>query len=567
MFPETSSATLPNVSPFKSIKALARRALRKLELPEQEQATTQWINEDLKPVPLERQTWGWLQFFELWFLVNVNISTYQTGASLLAVGLNWWQAIIVIVFGSILTAFFAVINSISGATSHLGYSVVSRSVWGIYGTYFPILNRMLLSFVWYGVQAVIGGKMVFVCLRCIWPSLEDRIPNALPENIGITSTEFLGYVLFNIICCVLIWFKPNKLRLYFHAGAGLSLIAFCALLSWALGTRTPGESLNDAFGDAPEFKGAALGWATCSGMMSILGAAVAEVLNQNDYTQFAQRPSQVVSSQFISYVISCGFTEICGILVTAATQKRYGNGVPLWDPYQLLVAIQDSAMGTSGEKGARAATFFLGAAFIVAQLSINVPRNILAGGLDVASLFPKYIDLRRGAYILVALSVLPNPWQQLASGSTFLVVLSAYAVFLGPLVGLLCIHYYIIQKRQFHYPDLYEGSDRSIYWYNRGVNWRSVVAWLVGFIASVDTSVSVSKGATNFYNLTFIFGFCISAFVAYALHWIFPVDFTGITQLEMEVGADVVEGLPRLRDTEEQHVVIPENKMSHEGST
>lgn len=77
-----------------------------------------------------------------------------------------------------------------------------------------------------------------------------------------------------------------------------------------------------------------------------------------------------------------------------------------------MVAIQD-AHGS----GARAATFFLGLAFIFAQISINVPGNVFACGLDVASLFPKYINLRRGAYIMAALSVAPNPWKQLASGS------------------------------------------------------------------------------------------------------------------------------------------------------
>lgn len=185
----------------------------------------------------------------------------------------------------------------------------------------------------------------------------------------------------------------------------------------------------------------------------------------------------------------------------------------------LLVAMQDAAKGKSSEPGTRAATFFLAFAFIIAQLSINVPGNVLAGGLDVASLFPKYINLRRGAYILAALSVLPNPWQQLATGGTFIIVLGAYAVFLGPMVGLLCVHYYIIQKRIFHVPDLYEGSSKSVYWYNYGVNWRSVVAWLVGiapslpgFAASIkpdDVKVKVSEGAVNFYSLTFIFGFCI----------------------------------------------------------
>ncbi|KAI8660064.1 hypothetical protein NCS57_00982800 [Fusarium keratoplasticum] len=550
----------------------ARSVIRKLRIPEGEQESTPWVNEDLKPVPPERQTWGWLQFFELWFLVNVNISTYQTGASLLAVGLNWWQAIIVIVAGSIVTGIFTALNSISGAISHLGYAVISRSVWGVYGAYFPVLNRILLSLVWYGVQAVIGGKMVFVCLRSIWPTLDRRIPNALPENIGITSAEFVGYFIFNIICCVFIWFKPHQLRLYFHAGAGLSLVAFVALLGWALGTKGPGESLDDAFDDSVVLKGSALGWAICSGMMSVLGAAAAGVLNQNDYTRFAQRPSQVVSSQFTSFVLTTTFTGICGILVTAATQKRYGNGAPLWDPYQLLVAMQDSNSNKSSESGTRAATFFLAFAFIVAQLSICVPGNVLAGGLDVASLLPKYINLRRGAYILAALSVLPNPWQQLASGSTFLAVLSAYAVFIGPLIGILCVNYYIIQKRRFHMPDLFEGSSRSLYWYNRGINWRTVAAWLIGtapslpgFAASVNPSISVSQGATNFYNLTFIFGFCISAFVAFVLDWFFPVDFTSTTMLEVETSGEIVEGLPSPRDTEDQHVVLA-SKTKEEGA-
>lgn len=192
----------------------------------------------------------------------------------------------------------------------------------MYGSYFVILNRMLLSFVWYGVQAVIGGKMVYVCLRCIWPTLDIRIPNKLPPKIGITSAEFLGYFLFNLICLVFIWFKPQQFRLYFHIGSGLAMIAFICLFGWAMGTRTPGESLGAAFGDDLVLRGSALGWATCNGMMAVIGASVAGVLNQNDYTRFAKRPSQVISSQFIAYVISTSFIGVIGILVTAATQNR-----------------------------------------------------------------------------------------------------------------------------------------------------------------------------------------------------------------------------------------------------
>ena len=73
---------------------------------------------------------GAFQFVELWFLINMNVSSYQTGSALVAVGMNYWQAFIVIIVGDILASVFAVLNSVSGARSHLGYPIVSRSVWG-----------------------------------------------------------------------------------------------------------------------------------------------------------------------------------------------------------------------------------------------------------------------------------------------------------------------------------------------------------------------------------------------------------------------------------------------------
>jgi NCS1 family nucleobase:cation symporter-1 len=65
---------------------------------------------------------------------------------------------------------------------------------------------------------------------------------------------------------------------------------------------------------------------------------------------------------------------------------------------------------------------------------------------------------------------------------SFITVLSAYAVFVGPMTGLLCVHYWIIQKRRFHVPDLYVGSKKSAYWYNYGINWRTCVAWVCAVI-------------------------------------------------------------------------------------
>ncbi|KAK6005848.1 hypothetical protein QM012_007490 [Aureobasidium pullulans] len=512
---------------------LVQRILRKLELSEDEQGD-RWSNEDIRPVPPERQTWGPLQFVQLWFLINMNMTGYQVGSSLLASGLTLPQSIIVILVGNALASTFAVLNSVSGAQSHLGFPIVCRSVWGMWGSFFPILNRILTSIVWYGVQAVIGGNMIYVCLRSIWLDIDERIPNILPAGTGITSAQFVGFALFNFICCILIWFRPGQLRPYFHSASLIVAITLFALLGWAVHSS---KGYGSVFNTKSTVSGDELGWTMSAGIMSVIGSIAAGILNQNDFTRFAKRASHVAYTQAISFMLSSSLIAVIGVVITAATQEQYGHGKPLWNAATLFMAIQDQ----DGARG-RAATFFLGLVFIISQININVVGNVLAGGLDVASVFPRYVNLRRGAYVLAALSVLPLPWKQLASGSVFLSVLSAYAVFLGPMVGLLVVHYYIIQKRQFHVSDLYEGSAKSLYWYNGGVNWRTMGAWVLsilpsmpGFVYSVSPGLKGPKAATRLFSLSFVLGFCLSGVLALLFHWVWPVTYPELTVIEAEV--------------------------------
>jgi len=317
---------------------------------------------------------------ELWFLVNMNLSSCSTGSSLMANGLTYWQAIIVIIVGNLLAAFFAVLNSVSGATSHVGFPIVSRSVWGMWGSYFPILNRILLSVVWYGVQSVFGGNMIYVCLRSIWMDIDERIPNTLPANIGITSARFVGFFLFNVLCAIFIWFRPNQLRAYFHGASALVCITQFVLLGWAIATSDGWGSVKTFTSEIPSSQ---LDWTMSAGIMSVIGSIASGILNQNDFTRSAKKPSHVTWSQSLSYTFSGNVTSIIGVLVTAATQKRrcipgvlcttliagleYGKGEPLWDPTYLFIAIQDQ----HGSKGSPSTTALEGTR---SQTDLPTPR-------------------------------------------------------------------------------------------------------------------------------------------------------------------------------------------------
>ena len=210
--------------------------------------------------------------------------------------------------------------------------------------------------------------------------------------------------------------------------------------------------------------------------------------------------------------------------MTAATQQRYGEA--LWNLPDLLSAV----IHTGGSRS-RAAAFFAGAALVVSQFGINVPGNALSGGFDFAATFPKYLNIRRGAYLTALLSMVVNPWQLLATASTFLSVLSSYSVFLGPMIGLMISSYFIVNKQKIKVDDLYYGDKTSVYWYTWGINWRAVVAWVCGaapsmpgFISAVNPSIKVPIGATRLYYICFLNGFAISSVMYVALHYFFPAQ-------------------------------------------
>lgn len=74
--------------------------LRKLEVPhEGDILPSRWINNDIRPIERARRTWTFWSYHNLWVTININISTYLTGSSLVALGLTWWQALISIITG------------------------------------------------------------------------------------------------------------------------------------------------------------------------------------------------------------------------------------------------------------------------------------------------------------------------------------------------------------------------------------------------------------------------------------------------------------------------------------
>lgn len=80
------------------------------------------------------------------------MDNWTLGSTMIGIGLNWWQSILVVFAGELIAAVFKAINSRCGAVYHIGYPVVSRSVFGMYGAYYMVFARALLALLYYAIK-------------------------------------------------------------------------------------------------------------------------------------------------------------------------------------------------------------------------------------------------------------------------------------------------------------------------------------------------------------------------------------------------------------------------------
>jgi len=156
--------------------------------------------------------------------------------------------------------------------------------------------------------------------------------------------------------------------------------------------------------------------------------------------------------------------------------------------------------------------------------------------MDLAGLFPKYVDIRRGAYIGLIISMALCPWQLLATADTFLAVLNGFTIFFSPICAIQICDYFIVRQKNLKLSDLYHPRPNGIYYYFHGFNLRTIAAWVLGWAPLIpglaqtvnpSANFALNKGVEHFYDLNVPYSF-LSAFAAYYLITkIFPAPGVG----------------------------------------
>src|SRR5262245_49277595 len=107
-----------------------------------------YINRDMAPVPPDRRTWGMRDMAALWVSMSACIPTYMLASSLIAEGMNWWQAVLTIFLGNVIVLIPMVLNAHAGTRYGIPFPVYCRASFGILGANVPALLRALVACGW-----------------------------------------------------------------------------------------------------------------------------------------------------------------------------------------------------------------------------------------------------------------------------------------------------------------------------------------------------------------------------------------------------------------------------------
>ena len=95
---------------------------------------SRYTNGDLAPVPIERRTWNTYNYTALWVGMSHNIPSYLLASGLIALGMNWVQAVLTIALGNLIVLAPMLLNSHAGTKYGIPFPVFARASFGLRGS-------------------------------------------------------------------------------------------------------------------------------------------------------------------------------------------------------------------------------------------------------------------------------------------------------------------------------------------------------------------------------------------------------------------------------------------------
>jgi NCS1 family nucleobase:cation symporter-1 len=413
-------------------------------------------NDDLRPCTLDEHNWRGPKFAALWIGMCLCLPTYSLASGMIALGMNWLEAVLTIFLGSCVVLIPILLVSHAGTRYGIPYPVFARLWFGMRGAHLPALARAAIAAGWFGINSWFGGLALDAILGRLvapWNGFGAHLPIAFAVfwllNVGVASRG------------------PQAIGRLAQISAPTLAVAVLALFAWALGSA---GGFGPMLAAPPTLHGATFWSAFFPSVIGVIAFWATLALNIPDYTRYAITQRGQLAGQASSMPLTMAIFSFIGIAVTSATVLLFGKA--LWNPIDLIVKFPTPVV------------IIAGIIVMMSSITINVGANVMAPARAFENLWPSRITFAIGAVITGLLSLLMQPWYVLANyGNYIFTWLGTYGALLGPIDGIAIADYWLVRSRRLDLVALYQ--EKSRYNYAGGLNVRALIAVIVGWVIAL----------------------------------------------------------------------------------
>ncbi|RMG26390.1 MAG: hypothetical protein D6730_09260 [Bacteroidetes bacterium] len=196
---------------------------------EEDVSASPLYSEDLAPVPPEKRSWNMWNLAAIWVGMAVCIPTYLLASYMIASGISWYAALIIIGLANLIITVPMVLNGHAGVKYGLPFPVIGRAAFGTRGVHIPAVVRAIVACGWFGVQTWIGGLAFYA----IWNVLTGS-----EASLGLDVGKFVGFAAFWFINVYIIWKGTETIKWLENFAAPILVLIGIVLIVW--GTQQTG---------------------------------------------------------------------------------------------------------------------------------------------------------------------------------------------------------------------------------------------------------------------------------------------------------------------------------------
>ncbi|CAK7220270.1 hypothetical protein SCUCBS95973_004102 [Sporothrix curviconia] len=246
-------------------------------------------NNELRAIPVRDRQWGTAAYGVFWMGAISAAGAWI--ATPLTSGLGVWSGVFAMFGGMILSSIGLAVNSRAGAVYRIPYPVFCRSCFGVYGAYWPIFCRLLVTLAFAAIGVATAAQLL-------------RIVLCLFSAVPIPRWRYFVYM---------------KIVIYWAATFGL--------LGWVL-HQTGGAGPILSY--PASVTGSEYAWTMVQFVFYFLNQSSSYISNAADFSRYATKPRDPLLGHLITFPIANLVNTIVGFIIL-------GSSVPLFgEPWYLL---------------------------------------------------------------------------------------------------------------------------------------------------------------------------------------------------------------------------------------